>query len=192
LVQQPSRSKSSSSSSQVDSSIESPRQTQNPDSALQGLEELHAMSQGVEISEFAPIVAQTSIALVKAALAATTTTSDNSTCSTLKEISNLFANSFELYFRTKNSRTKVQPLLTNEFCKRTPLAAWGMFERIVKLARGQVEGDKKSSVNAFRRMQAFEVAQTLLVSYTNLVSFFFSLSLFRRTTISKLKPFRYV
>lgn len=174
----------------MDSSIESPPQTQNPDSALQGLEELHAMSQGVEISEFAPIVAQTSIALVKAALAATTTS--DSTFSTLKEISNLFANSFEQYLGTKNSRTKVQPLLTNEFCKRTPLAAWGMFERIVKLARGQVEGDKKSSVNAFRRMQAFEVAQTLLVSYTNLVSVFFSFSLSLRTTISKLKPSRYV
>jgi DNA polymerase phi len=186
LVQQPSRSKSSS-SSQVDSSIESPPQTQNPDSALQGLEELHAMSQGVEISEFAPIVAQTSIALVKAALAATTTSDDDST---LKEISNLFANSFEQYLGTKNSRTKVQPLLTNEFCKRTPLAAWGMFERIVKLARGQVEGDKKSSVNAFRRMQAFEVAQTLLVSYTNLVSVFFSFSLFRRSENIKTKTSR--
>ncbi|GAA5947327.1 hypothetical protein JCM3765_001627 [Sporobolomyces pararoseus] len=137
-----------------------------PDSALEALEELHALAQGVEISEFAPIVAQTAIALVKAALA-----SPSADASTSTTVSTLFANSFEQYLATKNARTKVQPLLITEFCKRAPAAAWGLFDRIVHLAKGQVEeggGDKKATVNAFRRMQAFEVAQTLLVSYTNL------------------------
>ncbi|GAA5900230.1 DNA-directed DNA polymerase [Sporobolomyces salmoneus] len=135
----------------------------SPDSALEALEELHALAQGVEISEFAPIIAQTSIALVKAALA-----SPSADASTSTAVSTLFANSFEQYLGTKNARTKVQPLLTNEFCKRAPAAAWGMFDRIVSLAKGEVEGDKKATVNAFRRMQAFEAAQNLLVSYTNL------------------------
>ena len=141
-----------------------------PDSALEALEELHALAQGVEISEFAPIVAQTAIALVKAALACPSADASTSTA-----VSTLFANSFEQYLATKNARTKVQPLLTTEFCKRAPSAAWGLFDRIVQLAKGHAEqgagGDKKATVNAFRRMQAFEVAQTLLVSYTNLVSF---------------------
>ncbi|GAA5875536.1 hypothetical protein JCM16303_000661 [Sporobolomyces ruberrimus] len=136
----------------------------SPESALEALEELHALAQGVEISEFAPIVAQTAIALVKAALA-----SPAADASTSRSVSTLFANSFEQYLATKNARTKVQPLLTTEFCKRAPAAAWGMFDQVVKLAKGEVEGgDKKATVNAFRRMQAFEVAQTLLVSYTNL------------------------
>ncbi|GAA6006454.1 hypothetical protein JCM11491_004966 [Sporobolomyces phaffii] len=136
-----------------------------PDAALDALEELHALAQGVEISEFAPIVAQTAIALVKAALA-----SPAADASTAHAVATLFADSFEQYLATKNARTKVQPLLTTELCKRAPAAAWGMFPRVVELARGEVDGgrDQKASVNAFRRMQAFEVAQTLIVSYTNL------------------------
>ncbi|GAA5941137.1 uncharacterized protein JCM15063_000657 [Sporobolomyces koalae] len=134
-----------------------------PDSALEALEEVHALAQGVEISEFAPIVAQTAVALAKIALA-----SPAADATTSKAVSTLFADSFAQYLSTKNARTKVQPLLTTEFSKRTPAAAWGMFDQVVQLARGQVEGDKKATVNAFRRMQAFEVAQTLIVSNFNL------------------------
>ncbi|GAA6061834.1 hypothetical protein JCM10212_000751 [Sporobolomyces blumeae] len=134
-----------------------------PESALEALEELHALAQGVDVADHAPLCAQTAIALVKAALA-----SPAADASTLTTVSTLFSNSFEQYLATKNAKTKVQPMLTTEFCKRAPAAAWGIFDHIVKLAKGEVEGDKKASVNAFRRMQAFEVAQTLLVSYANL------------------------
>ncbi|GAA5863751.1 hypothetical protein JCM1840_005755 [Sporobolomyces johnsonii] len=136
----------------------------SPDAALEALEELHAIAQAVDSADYAPLCAQTAVTLVKAALA-----SPAATPATASAIATLFADSFEHYLATKNAKTKMQPLLTTEFCKRAPAAAWGMFERVVGLAKGESgEGDKKAGVNAFRRMQAFEVDQALLTSYANL------------------------
>ncbi|CEQ39726.1 SPOSA6832_01297 [Sporobolomyces salmonicolor] len=136
----------------------------SPDTALEALEELHAIAQAVDSADYAPLCAQTAVALVKAALA-----SPAATPATASAIATAFADSFEHYLATKNAKTKVQPLLTTEFCKRAPAAAWSMFERVVRLAKGESgEGAKKAGVNAYRRMQAFEVAQALLTSYANL------------------------
>lgn len=131
-----------------------------PDSALDALAELHTVAQTVEAAELGALCSQTAIYLVKAALASPAADAETS-----KAIADLYGDSFEIYLSTKNSKTKVQPLLTVDFAKRSPACAWQLFDRIVKSASGET-----SSVNAYRRMQAFEVAQALLTSYAALVS----------------------
>jgi DNA polymerase phi len=144
-----------------------------PDAALEALAELHTVSQTVDAADLATLCSQTAIYLVKAALASPT--ADASTSATIVK---LYGDSFETYLSKKNSKTKVQPLLTIEFCRRSPACAWPLFARVVKLAAG-----KTSSVNAYRRMQAFDVAQALLTSYASLVR---SLVLGFRSRMGKL------
>ena len=131
----------------------------SPDSALEALAELHTVALTVEISELGALCSQTAIYLVKAALASPAANAETS-----QAIADLYGDSFEAYLTTKNSKTKVQPFITADFAKRSPACAWPLFERFVKMASGET-----ASVNAYRRMQAFEVAQALLTSYAALV-----------------------
>lgn len=132
-----------------------------PQLALDALEELHTISHTVDVPELATLCSQTSIYLVKAAL--NSPAADAATTATIVE---LFGDSFEHYLSTKNSKTRVQPFLTVEFCRRAPACAWPLFGRLVKLAAGETTS---GAANAYRRMQAFEVAQALLASYAGLV-----------------------
>ncbi|KAK4053864.1 DNA-directed DNA polymerase [Microbotryomycetes sp. JL201] len=130
-----------------------------PEPALEALAELHALAQGIDSADMAPLCAQTAIFLVKAALASPTATTETAT-----QISELFADSFETYVTKKNSKTKVQPALTVEFAKRSPACAWPMFERL--LALQSLDANVKP-VNAFRLLQTFEVAQSLVAAYSS-------------------------
>ncbi|KAK4703351.1 DNA polymerase phi, partial [Phenoliferia sp. Uapishka_3] len=132
----------------------------SPQLALDALEELHTLSHTVDVPELATLCSQTSIYLVKAAL--NSPAADASTSNTIVQ---LFGDSFEHYLSTKNSKTRVQPFLTVEFCRRAPAGAWPLFGRLVKLAAGETSS---GTANAYRRMQAFEVAQALLASYAGL------------------------
>lgn len=131
-----------------------------PDSALEALAELHEVSQSVDAVELSALCSQVAVFLVKAALA-----SPGATAETASTIARLYGDSFEAYLSKKNSKTKVQPLLTVDFCKRTPGCAWPLFERLVGIASSD-----DTAANAFRRMQAFEVCHTLLTSFASLVS----------------------
>lgn len=131
-----------------------------PQLALDALAELHVISQTVDAAELATLCSQTSVFLVKAALASPA--ANESTSSAIAEI---FGDSFETYLSKKNAKTRVQPALTLEFAKRSPVCAWLLFDRVVDLASG-----KGVTVNAFRRMQAFEVAHALLTSQAAVVS----------------------
>lgn len=133
-----------------------------PQLALDALEELHTISHTVDVPELATLCSQTSIYLVKAAL--NSPAADAATTATIVDV---FGDSFEHYLSTKNSKTRVQPFLTVEFCRRAPACAWPLFGRLVKLAAGETTS---GVANAYRRMQAFEVAQALLASYAGLVS----------------------
>ncbi|KAM0792376.1 hypothetical protein ACM66B_005056 [Microbotryomycetes sp. NB124-2] len=130
-----------------------------PEPALEALAELHALAQGIDTVDLAPLCAQTAIFLVKAALASPSATTETAT-----QISSLFADSFETYVTKKNSKTKVQPTLTVEFAKRSPACAWPMFQRL--LALQSLDAQVKPA-NAFRLMQTFEVAQSLLTAYSS-------------------------
>ena len=132
---------------------------EDPQSALDALEELHVVSQTVDSADLATLCSQTSIYLAKAALA-----SPAADAGTSASIAKLFGDSFELYLSKKNSKTRVQPALTIEFGRRLPTCAWPLFKTVVALA-----GGAETAVNAYRRMQAFEVAQALLTSYAALV-----------------------
>lgn len=132
----------------------------SPSSSLAALAELHTIAASLDQGDLAPLCSQTAIYLVKSALA-----SPGADASTSTAIATLFGDSFEVYLGKKNSKTKVQPSLTIEFCKRSPAAAWILFEKIVKLA-----SSSSTVVNAYRRMQAFDVAQALLTSHAALVS----------------------
>ncbi|KAI5479615.1 DNA polymerase phi subunit [Pseudohyphozyma bogoriensis] len=129
----------------------------SPDSTLEALAELHAVSQIVDSADFATLCSQTSVFLVKSALA-----SPAADKSTSAAISKLFGDSFDAYLSKKNAKTRVQPALTIEFAKRSPACAWGMLEQVVSLANGD------GAANAFRRMQAFDVAQALFTSQASL------------------------
>lgn len=131
----------------------------DPQSALEALEELHTVSQTVDSADLATLCSQTSIYLAKAALASPVADAQTSAA-----IAKLFGDSFELYLSKKNSKTRVQPALTVEFGRRLPACAWPLFKTVVALA-----GGAETAVNAYRRMQAFEVAQALLTSYAALV-----------------------
>jgi DNA polymerase phi len=130
----------------------------SPEASLEALAELHIMSRTVDSPELANLCSQACIYLVKSALASTT-----ADASTSNSIATIYADSFKLYLSKKNSKTRVQPLMTIDFAKRSPACAWNMLSVAVELAGGV-------GVNAFRRMQAFEVAQALLISYAALVS----------------------
>ncbi|KAL8283181.1 hypothetical protein RQP46_005959 [Phenoliferia psychrophenolica] len=132
----------------------------SPQLALDALAELHAISHAVDVPELASLCSQTSIYLVKSAL-----NSPAADAATSAAIVKLFGDSFEQYLSTKNSKTRVQPALTVEFCRRAPAGAWPLFGRLVKLAAGETTS---GVANAYRRMQAFEVAQALLASYAGL------------------------
>ncbi|SCV69168.1 BQ2448_2188 [Microbotryum intermedium] len=125
-----------------------------PDAALEALEELHQIAAGVDSAELASLCSQTAIYLVKSALA-----SAGSDASTASTISKLYNERFSDYLVKKNSKTKVQPTLTTDFCKRSPVCAWPLFDAILDLSQGDV------IVNVYRRMQAFEVLHTLVTSY---------------------------
>lgn len=134
----------------------------SPESALEALAELHSISHSVDAIELSAICSQVAVFLTKAALA-----SPGADDSTTETIANLFGDSFEAYLGKKNSKTKVQPLLTLDFCKRTPACAWPLFGRFVGLA-----ASSDACANAFRRMQAFEAAHTVLAAYAAPVSAF--------------------
>ncbi|BGO97632.1 rDNA transcriptional regulator POL5 [Rhodotorula toruloides] len=124
--------------------------------ALDALKALHKAAANVDDVSLAPLCAQVGVALVKTVAALTPSTAQ-------ADVSRIYLASFEKYLTTKNAKTRVQPALTLEAAKRAPAALWGMVGRVVELAAG--EGEK---VNAFRRMQAFEVAQALVTAYANL------------------------
>lgn len=129
---------------------------EDPQAALDALTELHNISQSVDDAELASLCNQSCIFLTKAALS-----SPNADASVSTVVSALFVNSLELYLSKKNSKTRTQPSLSIEFARRSPVCAWSAFSSVVALA----SGDGVSTVNAFRRMQAFEVAQALLTAY---------------------------
>lgn len=133
---------------------------EDPSLALETLAELHSISQSVDMSELATLCSQTCAYLVKSALA-----SPAANAATFSAIATTYAGSFEIYLSRKNSKTKVQPALTIDFARRFPACAWNLFPRVVELAAGD-----KAAVNAYRRMQSFEVAQAILTSYSSLVS----------------------
>ncbi|GEM09587.1 DNA polymerasephi subunit [Rhodotorula toruloides] len=124
--------------------------------ALDALKALHKAAANVDDVSLAPLCAQVGVALVKTVASLSPTTAQ-------ADVSRVYLSTFEKYFTTKNAKTRVQPLLTLEAVKRTPATLWGMVGRVVELAAG--EGEK---VNAFRRLQAFEVAQALVTAYANL------------------------
>ncbi|SGY73558.1 BQ5605_C005g03303 [Microbotryum silenes-dioicae] len=125
-----------------------------PDAALEALEELHQIAAGVDYAELAALCSQTAIYLVRSALA-----SAGSDASTASTIAKLYSDRFSDYLVKKNSKTRVQPTLTIDFCKRSPVCAWPLFDAILDLSQGE------EIVNAYRRMQAFEVLHTLVTSY---------------------------
>ncbi|GAA6042776.1 hypothetical protein JCM8097_007471 [Rhodosporidiobolus ruineniae] len=122
--------------------------------ALESLEELHRIAASVDQADLAPLAAQVALALVKAAVA-------SAPSSAPAQISTLAAESFEAYLTTKNAKTRCQPLLMGELARRAPAAVWEAREKVLALATAE-------KVNAFRRVQAFEVIQTLVTSYAGL------------------------
>ncbi|GAA5896425.1 hypothetical protein JCM8208_001871 [Rhodotorula glutinis] len=128
--------------------------------ALEALDDLHRAAAACDAPALAPLCAQVAVALVKAAVALAPAASRTHA---LEHVARLTVQSFEAYLTTKNAKTRVQPQLTADVCKRAPGAAWGILPRVLELAKG--DGGK---VNAFRRMQAFEVAQSLVTSYASL------------------------
>ncbi|BGO89524.1 hypothetical protein NBRC10512_003985 [Rhodotorula toruloides] len=126
------------------------------ESALDALKALHKAAANVDDVSLAPLCAQVGVALVKTVAALSPSTAQ-------VDVSRIYLASFEKYLTTKNAKTRVQPALTLEAAKRAPAALWGMVGRVVELAAG--EGEK---VNAFRRMQAFEVAQAVVTAYASL------------------------
>ncbi|GAA5996088.1 uncharacterized protein JCM10292_007386 [Rhodotorula paludigena] len=130
--------------------------------ALEALEDLFRAAASTDDASLAPLCAQVAVALTKAAIALSPAAS---LAHAQEHIAELAAVSFEKYLTTKNAKTRVQPALTVELAKRAPAAVWGMLARVVELAGGDGKGEK---VNAFRRMQAFELAQTLFTSFANL------------------------
>ena len=126
-----------------------------PQMALDALNELHTVAASVENADLASLCSQTGIFLVKAALA-----SAKANKKTSAAVAKAYANSLSQYLTKKNSKTKVQPLITVDFCKRAPATAWALWAGVVAVAGGDA-----ASVNAYRRMQAFEVAHALLTSY---------------------------
>lgn len=129
--------------------------------ALEALDDLHRAAAACDAPALAPLCAQVAVALTKAAVALAPASSRTHA---LEHVARVTVQSFEAYLTTKNAKTRVQPQLTAEVCKRAPGAAWGVLPRVLELAKG--DGGK---VNAFRRMQAFEVAQSLVTSYASLV-----------------------
>lgn len=129
----------------------------SPQSALDALTDLLDISKTVDSPELANLCSQACIFLVKSALASPTADATTSTT-----IATLYAETFETYLAKKNTKTRVQPSLTIEFCRRVPGCAWGMMGKVIELASGEAG-------NAFRRMQAFEVVQSLLTNYAALV-----------------------
>ncbi|GAA5822951.1 hypothetical protein JCM11251_004433 [Rhodosporidiobolus azoricus] len=123
-------------------------------SALEALEELYRIASSVDAADLAPLAAQVSLALIKAAVSASPSTAP-------AEVSRLAAESFASYVNTKNAKTKCQPLLMAEAAKRAPAAVWGARDGVLDLANSE-------KVNAFRKVQAFEVVQTLVTSYAAL------------------------
>lgn len=129
--------------------------------ALEALDDLHRAAASTDAAALAPLCAQVAVALVKAAV---TLAPAASRAHAQEHVARATAQSFETYLTTKNAKTRVQPQLTAEVAKRAPAAAWGALPRVLELAKG--DGGK---VNAFRRMQAFEVAQSLVTSFASLV-----------------------
>ncbi|GAA5968040.1 hypothetical protein JCM11641_003709 [Rhodosporidiobolus odoratus] len=117
--------------------------------ALEALEDLHRAAASVDNADLAPLAAQVAVALVKASVSASP--------SSATEISRIALSSFEAYLLTKNSKTRCQPLLFLEVAKRVPAAVWETKDKVLELAVAE-------KVNAFRRMQAWEVVQALIVS----------------------------
>ncbi|GAA5848454.1 hypothetical protein JCM8547_004518 [Rhodosporidiobolus lusitaniae] len=138
------RKSSSPSSSATASSV-------SADTALEAFEELHRIASSVESGDLAPLCAQVALALVRSAVASSPSTAASS-------ISRIAAASFEAYLTTKNAKTKCQPLLMSELAKKAPTAVWEAREKLLELAQGE-------KVNAYRKVQAFEVVQTLVTSY---------------------------
>ncbi|GAA5938783.1 hypothetical protein JCM3775_001989 [Rhodotorula graminis] len=128
--------------------------------ALEALDDLHRAAAACDAPALAPLCAQVAVALVKAAVALAPAASR---AHALEHVARVTVQSFEAYLTTKNAKTRVQPQLTADVAKRAPGAAWGILPRVLELAKG--DGGK---VNAFRRMQAFEVAQSLVTSYASL------------------------
>ncbi|GAA6051861.1 hypothetical protein JCM3770_005503 [Rhodotorula araucariae] len=132
--------------------------------ALEALEDLHRAAASTDSAALAPLCAQVAVALVKAAVSLAPAASR---AHAQEHVARLTAQSFEKYLTTKNAKTRVQPALTGEVARRAPAAAWGALPRVIELASGGVKGDGEK-VNAFRRMQAFEVAQALFTGYASL------------------------
>ncbi|GAA5868932.1 hypothetical protein JCM3774_006794 [Rhodotorula dairenensis] len=127
--------------------------------ALDALSHLHRAAQSVDDASLAPLAAQIAVALVKAAVALSPSAL---AAETQAAVARTFSGNLTQYLTNKNAKTRCQPLVTLEAAKRTPAAVWPMFGDVVRTA-GASAGVEK--VNAFRRMQAFEVASTLLTSY---------------------------
>lgn len=145
--------------------------TESAQTALEALAHLHRAAQSVDDASLAPLSAQIAIALVKAAVALSPS---SAAAETQAAVARTFGGNLTLYLTNKNAKTRCQPLLTLEAAKRTPAAVWPMFDDVVRTA-GASEGAEK--VNAFRRMQAFEVANTLLTSYAGSVRVSHSVSI---------------
>lgn len=139
--------------------------SESAQTAVEALAHLHRVAQSVDDATLAPLCAQIAVALVKAAVALSPAESVGETHAA---VARTFSGNLTQYLTNKNAKTRCQPLLTLEASKRTPAAVWPMFGDVVRTA-GAVVGAEK--VNAFRRMQAFEVAHTLLSSYAGAVSY---------------------
>lgn len=147
-----------------DGSAASAASDESAQTALEALAHLHRAAQSVDDASLAPLAAQIAVALVKAAVALSPAAS---AAETQAAVARTFSGNLTQYLTNKNAKTRCQPLITLEAAKRTPAAVWPMFGDVVRTA-GASEGVEK--VNAFRRMQAFDVANTLLTSYAGLVS----------------------
>ncbi|KAM0756343.1 hypothetical protein T439DRAFT_345128 [Meredithblackwellia eburnea MCA 4105] len=135
----------------------------SPDSAIEALDELHEISRSVEDKQLTQVACQTSVFLVRAALS-----SPGANSSTSTQIATLFGDAFERYFLNRNAKTRLQPALTLEFCKQSPACAWPLFDRAAKLGAAARPGGGEKNTSPFRRMQAFDVAHALLLSYAKL------------------------
>ncbi|GAA5989331.1 hypothetical protein JCM10908_001261 [Rhodotorula pacifica] len=142
-----------------DGSAASAASDESAQTALDALAHLHRAAQSVDDASLAPLSAQIAVALVKAAVALSPAAS---AAETQAAVARTFSGNLTQYLTNKNAKTRCQPLVTLEAAKRTPAALWPMFADVVRTA-GASEGVEK--VNAYRRMQAFDVANTLLTSY---------------------------
>lgn len=136
----------------------------SPERALTALRRLCVFSRSLDMPELGPLLANAGVYLAKAILASPEAGPGES-----HAVAQTVADAFDEYLTRKNTRAKAQPRMTLEFARRVTACAWLMFERVAERATPSSTttsggGGGGGVVNAFRRMQAFEVLQALVVA----------------------------